>query len=107
MLSRSRSPAQAGEIQLTDAMLKLMETSPLPRHAFLKARRSDTGSKTGYLRATVAYGLADPEHGAEVRQYSGNLAERLTGRTLASAGPLGPFTPQAIYQQGLYSCAWR
>ncbi|MGY6532501.1 UTP--glucose-1-phosphate uridylyltransferase GalU [Glycocaulis sp.] len=62
-----QKPGAGGEIQLTDAMLKLMETSPFHAMRF-EGQTLDTGSKTGYLRATVAYGLADPEHGAEVRQ---------------------------------------
>lgn len=61
-----QKPGAGGEIQLTDAMLKLMETSPFHALPF-DGQTLDTGSKTGYLRAAVAYGLADPEHGEEVR----------------------------------------
>ncbi|WBQ10576.1 UTP--glucose-1-phosphate uridylyltransferase GalU [Hyphomonadaceae bacterium ML37] len=65
ILSR-QAPGAGGEIQLTDAMLTLMAT-----HAFhalpFTGEVFDTGSKTGYLRASAAMALADPEHGAEAR----------------------------------------
>ncbi|WP_371393524.1 UTP--glucose-1-phosphate uridylyltransferase GalU [Glycocaulis abyssi] len=62
-----QKPGAGGEIQLTDAMLKLMETSPFHALPFT-GETFDTGSKTGYLRAAAAFGLGDPEHGAEVRR---------------------------------------
>ena len=62
-----QKPGAGGEIQLTDAMLKLMETSPFHALPFT-GETFDTGSKTGYLRAAAAFGLADPEHGEEVRR---------------------------------------
>ena len=45
----------------------LMETSPFHALRF-DGETLDTGSKTGYLRAAAAYGLANLEHGAEVRR---------------------------------------
>lgn len=62
-----QKPGAGGEIQLTDAMLRLMETSPFHALPFT-GETFDTGSKTGYLRAFAAFALADREHGAEVRQ---------------------------------------
>ncbi|MGP1275003.1 MAG: UTP--glucose-1-phosphate uridylyltransferase GalU, partial [Caulobacterales bacterium] len=49
----AQKPGAGGEIQLTDAMLKLMETSPFHALPFT-GETFDTGSKTGYLRAAAA-----------------------------------------------------
>jgi UTP--glucose-1-phosphate uridylyltransferase len=38
--------------------------------------RYDCGSKLGYLRATVEYGLRHPELGASFRAYLQNVWER-------------------------------
>lgn len=65
ILSR-QTPGAGGEIQLTDAMQTLMATSAFHALPFT-GEVFDTGSKTGYLRASAAMALADPEHGAEAR----------------------------------------
>ncbi|MCH8488802.1 MAG: UTP--glucose-1-phosphate uridylyltransferase GalU [Oceanicaulis sp.] len=65
ILSR-QTPGAGGEIQLTDAMQTLMGESPFHALPFT-GEVFDTGSKTGYLRASAAMALADPEHGAEAR----------------------------------------
>lgn len=50
-----------GEIQLTDAIaVEMRERQDVVAFAF-KGTRYDCGSKTGYLQATVAFGLARPE----------------------------------------------
>lgn len=55
-----------GEIQLTDAMARMMETQDF--HAVVYDGKSyDCGSKIGYLEATVAHALADAENGAAAR----------------------------------------
>lgn len=51
-----------GEIQLTDAIAKLLEYEPVLAHAF-DGVRYDCGSKIGYLEATLAFGLKHPEIG--------------------------------------------
>lgn len=56
-----------GEIQLTDAIARLMEYEPVLAHAF-DGVRYDCGSKIGYLEATVALGLKHPETGAAFRE---------------------------------------
>ncbi|HVY34830.1 MAG TPA: UTP--glucose-1-phosphate uridylyltransferase [Caulobacteraceae bacterium] len=55
-----------GEIQLTDAMHKLMQTRPF--HALeYEGVTYDCGDKIGLLRANVAFALARPDLGAEAR----------------------------------------
>jgi UTP--glucose-1-phosphate uridylyltransferase len=48
------------EIQLTDAMKRLMTSSPFFGMRY-DGQTHDTGSKLGFLVANLAYGLADPE----------------------------------------------
>lgn len=68
-----RGEAGAGnEIQLTDSMLQLIGKSPF--HGLkLSGRRFDCGSKVGFLEAGIAYGLAHPEIGDELRDHITNL----------------------------------
>ena len=57
-----------GEIQLTDAIARLIETEGV--HAFhYEGKRYDCGSKQGFLEATVELALQHPEVGAEFRNY--------------------------------------
>lgn len=49
-----------GEIQLTDAIARLMEKEQVLAYQF-KGTRYDCGSKLGYLMATVDYALQHPE----------------------------------------------
>jgi UTP--glucose-1-phosphate uridylyltransferase len=64
-LLASQTPGAGGEIQLTDAMVRLMATQSF--HALEYDGRSyDCGDKIGYLRAVAAFGLANAEHGAQV-----------------------------------------
>jgi UTP--glucose-1-phosphate uridylyltransferase len=54
-------PAGAGgEIQLTDAIARLLTEERVIAYAF-DGRRYDCGSKLGYLEATVDFGLKHPE----------------------------------------------
>ena len=58
-LERSERGA-GGEIQLTDAIAKLIGTQPLHGLRF-EGERFDCGSKVGYVAANAAYALASPE----------------------------------------------
>src|SRR6185437_6690582 len=49
-----------GEIQLTDAIAKLLEIESVLAFQF-QGKRFDCGSKLGYLQATIAYALKHPE----------------------------------------------
>lgn len=53
-----------GEIQLTDAISRLLAEEPVYAHKFT-GTRYDCGSKIGYLEATIAYALKHPEVGSQ------------------------------------------
>jgi len=63
-----------GEIQLTDAMARMIGTQPFHAVTFA-GRRFDCGSKTGFVEATLALALEREDMGAEVRA----IAQRLLG----------------------------
>jgi UTP--glucose-1-phosphate uridylyltransferase len=64
-----------GEIQLTDAMLRLMEVQAFHAVEF-EGRDFDCGSRLGYAEAFVGYALNDPELGADVRAMINKLLAR-------------------------------
>ena len=57
-----------GEIQLTDGIADLLGESAVYAYSF-DGVRYDCGSKLGYLRATVAYGLDHPDTGEAFRKH--------------------------------------
>jgi len=57
-----------GEIQLTDGIADMLDESPVYAFSF-SGVRYDCGSKLGYLKATVAYGLDHPETGSAFRTH--------------------------------------
>ena len=66
------TPGAGGEIQLTDAIARLLGEERVVAYRF-EGRRYDCGRKHGYLEATVDFGLKHPETGAEFARF---LAER-------------------------------
>ncbi|MDX2411707.1 MAG: UTP--glucose-1-phosphate uridylyltransferase GalU [Woeseiaceae bacterium] len=64
-----------GEIQLTDAIADLLGESPVYAYSF-KGERFDCGSKLGYLKATLAYGLDHPDTGDEFRKHLREIVEK-------------------------------
>jgi len=60
---RTMPPGAGGEIQLTDAIARLVAEEPVLAYPF-DGRRYDCGTKLGYLEATVDHGLKHPEVGA-------------------------------------------
>ncbi len=56
------------EIQLTDAISRLLELEAVYAHV-LEGKRYDCGTKLGYLQATVNYALRHPEVGKEFGEY--------------------------------------
>jgi len=61
-------PGRGGEIQLTDAISRLLEKETVLAMR-LPGHRYDCGSKLGYLKATVDYGLRHPETGDAFAAY--------------------------------------
>lgn len=61
-------PGAGGEYQLTDAIADLLDTQSVYAYEF-DGKRFDCGSKMGYLKAIVEYGLEHPELQADFRDY--------------------------------------
>ena len=65
-------PGAGGELQLTDALRAQAARSPF--HAVVAdERRLDTGTPLGFLTASIALGLHDPEMGEGLRKFLGEL----------------------------------
>ena len=65
---RTAEPGAGGEIQLTDAISRLLEDEKVLAYRF-EGRRYDCGNKLGYLQATVDYGVKHPEVGDEFARF--------------------------------------
>ncbi|MCR2832449.1 UTP--glucose-1-phosphate uridylyltransferase [Parerythrobacter lacustris] len=63
-----------GEIQLTDAMARMIGTQPFHAVTF-DGRRYDCGSKLGFVEATLALALEREDMGAEVRAMAHRLLQ--------------------------------
>lgn len=57
-----------GEIQLTDAIAKLLYEEEVSAYRF-NGKRYDCGSKMGYLEATIAYALKHPELADDFKRF--------------------------------------
>ena len=64
-----------GEIQLTDALRQLNRSVPFIAYEF-PGRVFDTGSKIGFLQATVELALEHPQLGEQFRGYIQEVAQR-------------------------------
>jgi UTP--glucose-1-phosphate uridylyltransferase len=64
-----------GEIQLTDAIQHLLSYESVITYHF-RGKRYDCGSKLGYLKAAVEFGLRHAEIGTEFSLYLRNLLGR-------------------------------
>ena len=69
---KDQGKGAGGEIQLTDAMAKMIGNQPFHAATFA-GRRFDCGSKTGFVEATLALALEREDMGVEVRA----MAQRL------------------------------
>jgi UTP--glucose-1-phosphate uridylyltransferase len=67
-LLEETKPGHGGEIQLTDALVKLSNKRGMYAYEF-DGVRFDAGDKLGYLKAIIAFGSRHPELGAEFRRY--------------------------------------
>ena len=70
------TPGKNNEIQLTDAMRKMVKKHPMYGMRF-NGKRYDIGDKMGFLKTNIEFGLKDPEIGKELRtwlkKYAGEL----------------------------------
>jgi len=78
-------PGAGGELQLTDALARLIRDEPVLAYRF-DGTRYDCGSKLGYLQATVELGLRHPEVGREFGEFLRNMGEAapVAGSTASS-----------------------
>ena len=65
-------PGAGGEIQLTDALRRLLAKEAIYGFLF-EGTRYDAGSKLGFLQATVEMALKRPDLGKEFRRYLRSL----------------------------------
>lgn len=75
-LLENTSRGSGGEIQLTDAISRLLQEEPVYALQF-KGKRYDCGSKLGYLEATVEYALKHPELAHPFKKYLQGFVERV------------------------------
>ncbi len=68
----STVPGAGGEIQLTDALRRLLAKEPVYGYVF-EGKRYDAGDKLGFLQATVEIALQRPDMGKEFRRYLQSL----------------------------------
>ena len=73
-LLEETEPGHGGEIQLTDALLKLSIQRGMYAYEF-DGTRFDAGDKLGYLKAIVAFGSRHQELGEEFRKYIKQVSE--------------------------------
>lgn len=72
LLEKTQSD-KGGEIQLTDALAKLLDKPNNLYAATLKGKRYDCGHKLGYIQATIDSALCDPEISSEVSEFIDSL----------------------------------
>jgi len=67
-LLKTTAPGAGGEIQLTDAMLRLLSEQPIEAFS-MRGTIYDCGNKAGLLQANMAFGLKHPETADELREF--------------------------------------
>ena len=72
-LLEETEPGYGGELQLTDALLKLSRQRGMYAYEF-EGMRFDAGDKLGYLKAIIAFGAIHKELGEEFRKYIKQVA---------------------------------
>jgi len=69
-------PGRNGEIQLTDALKRLLPRHPIYAYEF-EGERYDAGTLLGWLETTVALALENPDVGPEFRRYLSAILEQV------------------------------
>jgi UTP--glucose-1-phosphate uridylyltransferase len=77
-------PGSGNEIQLTDAIARLLAKEPVFAYSYI-GKRYDCGSKLGFLEATLNFALKHPQLGADFQQ----IVNRLADSPLADAATAG------------------
>ncbi|MGE3319121.1 MAG: UTP--glucose-1-phosphate uridylyltransferase GalU [Candidatus Berkiella sp.] len=67
-------PGRGGEIQLTDAIARLLKEQTVMALEF-EGVRYDCGSKLGYMQAMITLGLKHPELGADFKAFLNNIVK--------------------------------
>jgi UTP--glucose-1-phosphate uridylyltransferase len=82
----SAQPGVAGEIQITDAMIKLLKHQPF--HGLLyEGKTYDCGDKLGFLAANLAFGLEDENLGSAFRLVLKEVVETHGGHVSWETSP--------------------
>jgi UTP-glucose-1-phosphate uridylyltransferase len=68
----TQAPGAGNEIQLTDAIQRLLETQQVYAYDF-QGTRYDVGDKFGFIQATIDYALRDETLKKQVKEYLTNL----------------------------------
>lgn len=77
-LLEQTQPGAGGEIQLTDAMARLMAEDGMMGYRFL-GQRYDAGDKFGFIQANIAYALKRPDIAPRLLQYMEEVLEHSRG----------------------------
>jgi len=72
----TQEPGAGGEIQLTDALMKMCRDHGMYAYEF-EGKRYDIGDKLGYLEATVEYALRDPVLSDGFKAYLKKISSKL------------------------------
>lgn len=73
---KDTKPGKNGEIQLTDAMIRVAREDGMFGSGF-KARRYDAGDKLGYLQANIELALDNPELAGGLKSYLRQLIQKI------------------------------
>ena len=68
-------PGKGGEIQLTDALIKVMHDSGVCGYKF-KGKRYDAGDKFGFIQANIGFAMKRPSLRVKLLEYMHSILER-------------------------------
>jgi len=74
----TQDSGSGGEIQLTDAMVRLLEQQSFTSVRF-EGEHYDCGHHTGFIEANIAFALADPVFADEMKRILARMNEKTTG----------------------------
>lgn len=83
-LLEGQTPGAGGEVQLTDALVKLMRTQPIRAFEF-KGRTFDCGSPAGFVSANLAFAMARPELAAALADDVAAAADAIEEASVSAA----------------------